>query len=143
MPLERDRYPRCWEKLSRAYRSLRNWQCEECRVLCRKPGENIKDFCQRSDRPAAEVIQHPKRFCLTTAHLNQKPENNFLYNLKALCTACHLRHDAAFLQFNRYAKRERRGQLTIRAIALVEPTLAGHRKDPTRIQPGIPIVQDP
>jgi 5-methylcytosine-specific restriction endonuclease McrA len=141
VPIERSRYPRCWNKLSLAYRALRDWRCEHCHVLCRKPGESLDAFCQRSDRPTAEIQQHPKRFCLTTAHLDQDPGKNRLSNLRALCTVCHLQYDARFYQFNRYAKRERRGQLNLSSIALVDPAPAGHGKDLSRIQPGIPILQ--
>lgn len=142
MPMERERYPRCWDKFSRAYKALRGWQCECCDRPCRLPGESLHDFCDRlvggnwrdNGDLWMEVAEHPQRYTLTVAHLDQDPGNNKLSNLRALCAPCHLRHDRRFRAFNSYRKRERRGQLRLVDVVLDEESLAGQGKDPTRVQ---------
>jgi hypothetical protein len=92
------------------------------------PGESVADLLDRLDGAwlidiLSEVddlefglIQapiHHGRFILTVAHMDQNPGNNAPENLAALCAPCHLKHDRPFRQFNRMAKRERRGQLNL------------------------------
>jgi len=120
MPMERDRYPRQWRKIARAYKTLREWRCEDCGRECRCPTEDFSDFIERirtarmSECPVvAEFFEAPTRFVLTVAHLNQDPGDNRMANLRALCSVCHLRYDAPFREANRMAKRERHGQLTL------------------------------
>ena len=66
----------------------------------------------RSDFKAAEFYAAPRRYLLTVAHLDQRPENCDRANLKALCTVCHLRHDRRFRGKQRALKREWYGQLS-------------------------------
>jgi hypothetical protein len=135
MPLERDRYPENWEAISNQVRELAGWRCETCGKHCMKPGEDWLVFMLRTGWTVGEAIAHaakPKRFRLTTAHLDQDPSNNDPGNLKALCLPCHLQHDRPFQIRNAIARLERRGQLNL--MDLVEPSLAGHGRNPKRIQ---------
>jgi len=120
MPMERDRYPADWEAVAFQVKAAANRHCQDCGRPCRRPDESWLDFALRvrttrlSECPLVEEIAfYPVRFILTTAHLDQNPANNAPSNLKALCSGCHLRHDAPFRAANRMAKRERQGQLRL------------------------------
>lgn len=77
-PEQRAKYPADWKQISQRIRFERaKGRCEWCGVEHGKP---------RPDKPSTIVI-------LTTAHLDQNPENNDDANLAALCQACHLGHD--------------------------------------------------
>lgn len=116
--MERDRYPDNWEQLAADIRVKANHKCQHCGKECRRPSEKLSDFVLRrfggikgKDWEAArDAIDHPKKYCLTTAHLDQNPANNHPSNLKALCMVCHIKHDHPHLKSNATAKRERRGQ---------------------------------
>jgi hypothetical protein len=152
--MEKARYPDDWEAIALTVKRAANWTCQECGKPCMKPGEDGMDFEERllnssdweywhsqicdetmDEEHGLVWISKPGRFVLTVAHLDQNPANNDPGNLKALCSVCHLRHDAPFRKANSLAKRERQGQL--RLFDLVPPQPAGHGADPTRIQ--IPI----
>lgn len=120
MPMERRRYPPDWDAIARQVKQQANWTCQACDRPCRRPGEDVKEFCDRvatrDDRWGLKGVDGTYRlgrFVLTVAHLDQTPSNNDPANLKALCPACHLKHDAPYRQANAYAKRERRGQLNL------------------------------
>jgi 5-methylcytosine-specific restriction endonuclease McrA len=113
MPMQRDLYPPDWEAIAQRIKEDAQWQCQECGRACRCTGETLAAFCQRTGQTLEEVLKHPQRYTLSVAHLDQNPQNGDRANLKALCTGCHLRHDTPFRPMNRYAKRERRGQLRI------------------------------
>jgi hypothetical protein len=129
MPMERDRYPKNWPAISLQVKTIANWKCQACGKPCRKPGESLEDLADRLpdqwrtklcgevwDEESGEhavVPLYPQRFCLTVAHLDQRPSNNEPTNLKALCAPCHLNFDRAWIQHNSYAKRERNGQLPL------------------------------
>jgi 5-methylcytosine-specific restriction endonuclease McrA len=119
MPMERDRYPSDWEQLAANIRVQANHRCQHCGKECRRPGEKLSDFVLRrwggfaegrEWNAARDAIDHPKKYCLTTAHLDQDPANNHPSNLKALCMVCHIQYDHPHLKRNAIAKRERRGQ---------------------------------
>lgn len=151
MPMERDRYPADWEAIALQVKEAADWKCQDCGRECRKSGESLYDFIERiqgcnhpsldwvNQTAVSAICNHPQRWTLTVAHLDQDPGNNDPGNLRALCSGCHLRHDAPFRRANAYAKRERRGQLTLEAIALADPIPAGQGSDPTRIQLPIPV----
>lgn len=120
MPIDRKHYSSNWSAIALEVKNQANWTCENCKRLCRMPGENLSDFTDRiatgklSECPVvAECLKTPQRFTLTVAHLDQNPANNDRANLRALCSVCHLHHDRPFVQHNRYRKRERNGQLTL------------------------------
>jgi hypothetical protein len=118
MPIERDRYPANWEQLAADIRVQANHQCQHCGKECRRPLEKLSDFVLRrfggikgKDWEAArDAIDHPRKYILTAAHLDQNPANNDPLNLKALCMVCHINYDRDYLQANAIAKKERRGQ---------------------------------
>ncbi|WP_052051082.1 hypothetical protein [Leptolyngbya sp. KIOST-1] len=58
-------------------------------------------------------LDHPGRFTLTAAHLDQNPGNNDPANLAALCSPCHLRHDTPHRPGNRQRKRKYFGQMPL------------------------------
>jgi nitrate/TMAO reductase-like tetraheme cytochrome c subunit len=116
--MERDRYPDNWNQMSLKIRIAANHKCQMCGKECRRPSEKLSDFVLRiygglkGDRweEARDAIDHPQKYRLTGAHLDQNPANNHPSNLKALCMCCHINHDRDFLAHNAIAKRERRGQ---------------------------------
>ncbi|WP_233501845.1 HNH endonuclease [Acaryochloris thomasi] len=93
MSLERHRYPADWKAIATSIKEEAGWQCENCGKVCRRTGESLMDYIQRSQYPAVEVLLHRQRYTLDGAHLDQDPENNRRSNLKALCRVCHLNHD--------------------------------------------------
>lgn len=130
MPMDRARYPKNWEEIAHQVKQAAGWRCQECDRPCRPPNMSWFDFQEAietqesgwSDDLFEEVedeefglVSAPRftRFVLTVAHLDQDPGNNDPANLKALCSVCHLRHDAPYREANRRAKLERRGQLNL------------------------------
>ncbi|MGG6240913.1 HNH endonuclease [Nodosilinea sp. AN01ver1] len=125
MPMDRSRYPENWEAIAIAVKEVARWHCQHCGRPCRKPDESLFEFVVRmegEDWPELDWVNHtavsticdaPGRFVLTVAHLDQDPSNNDPSNLRALCSVCHLRHDAPYREANRQAKRERDGQLSL------------------------------
>jgi hypothetical protein len=152
MPMNRDLYPSNWKDIALAVKQGVKWRCEHCDRPCRKPKEPWLAFCDRllneedynwyaetadevsDDSGLSTLVERPQRFTLTVAHLDHNPANNEPSNLRALCSGCHLAYDAELHRRNatatRYRRREERGQLSF-----LSPELAGHGKDPTRIQP--------
>lgn len=114
MPMDRSRYPENWEAIALAVKEAADWECADCGRPCRRPGEPWVEFAfEVAERGWWMDLDHPQRFTLTVAHLDQNPSNNAPDNLRALCSGCHLRHDAPHRQANSQAKRERRGQLSL------------------------------
>lgn len=120
MPMDRARYPKNWEEIAQHVKQAADWRCQECGRPCKRPHQSWAFF------KAAIAICAPywadefdegtpkhHRFVLTVAHLDQNPANNDPANLRALCSVCHLRHDAPFREANRRAKLERKGQLNL------------------------------
>lgn len=127
MPMDLSRYPSNWNDISMAVREKAKWCCEFCGKPCRRPGEKVYAFlCRIDDSWIAQMVDgddededapmKPQRFTLTVAHLDQDPSNNAADNLKALCSPCHLKHDAQFLIHNRMQKRERQGQMRLEGV---------------------------
>ncbi|MBD1876232.1 hypothetical protein H6F75_22355 [Nodosilinea sp. FACHB-131] len=125
MPMDRSRYAKNWNEIALKVKSDAGWKCQECGRPCRMTNETLFAFITRmedEDWPeldwvnhtaASTICEHPTRFVLTVAHLNQDPSDNAPCNLRALCAPCHLRHDAPYRAANSQAKRERAGQLTL------------------------------
>ena len=117
MPIEPERYRPDWKDFSHAVKCAADWTCQRCRKQCRQKGESVEALANRLFEPNSEVwleaMQHPQKFCLTVAHLDQNPSNDAPENVQALCAPCHLNHDRPHLSGNAYAKRERRGQLSL------------------------------
>ncbi|MFM6189718.1 MAG: hypothetical protein ACKPEN_15590 [Planktothrix sp.] len=132
MPMDRKRYPANWNQIATQIKKKANWYCENCNRPCRKPKEDRFQFEDRiKPTPWADELYQEKydeelgtvflskltRFTLTVAHLNHTPEDCRPENLKALCSVCHLRYDAAHhirsAKANRLKKREAVGQLTL------------------------------
>jgi len=149
MPMNRARYPRNWEAIARRTKQQANWHCEACGKACLLPGEDVLDFLMRTDFTISEAVtafsdergnlraSKETRFVLTTAHPNHDPEN-LEAELRAWCSPCHCRYDLAQMGRKRMLRREQEGQLSFNFEILVPTTLAGHGKDPTRIQLPIP-----
>lgn len=132
MPMYRSRYPKNWDAIALTVKRAAGWRCQECGKPCMEPGERLIDLESRmlndgewetwhpeledevhDDELGVVFVPKPVRFVLTVAHLDQNPSNNDPGNLKALCSVCHLRHDAPFRKTNSLAKRERQGQLLL------------------------------
>ncbi len=118
MPMIRARYPEDWDIIALGVKDDADWCCEQCRRPCRRPNESVEDLFKRilvwrPDFKPAEYHAAPRRWLLTVAHLDQRPENCEQENLKALCVVCHLRHDRKFRSKQRHLKREWFGQLRL------------------------------
>jgi hypothetical protein len=97
MPTEAHRYPSDWPQLSISIREAAGWACEDCGKLCRVPKEKLTDYIERTGYPKKDVLQHPQRYTLDGAHLDQNPGNSDRNNLKALCRVCHLNGDRKYI----------------------------------------------
>ena len=114
MPMDRSRYPDNWEEIAFEVKSEADWECADCGRPCRQPGQSWVEFdFEAAERGWGMDLDHPQRFTLTAAHLDQNPSNNDPPNLLALCSGCHLRYDAPHRAANSRAKRERAGQLPL------------------------------
>jgi len=132
--MDRRLYPANWNAIARAIKDAADWTCQQCGRPCRRPGETPHDFEERIAETFAEtwaadlyeeveddefgLISVPKklgRFTLTVAHLNHRPEDCRIQNLKALCAPCHCRMDItpSALATKRALKLERQGQLRL------------------------------
>lgn len=129
--MDRRLYPANWDELARSIKDAANWQCENCGRPCRKPGETLSDFEERIAENFAEPwgddlyenvedeefgfvpVLRDRRFVLTVAHLNHRPEDCRPENLRAWCNPCHGRYDLAATPLKKRLKAERNGQLTL------------------------------
>jgi hypothetical protein len=125
-------YPNDWDTIALAVKDEAGWRCEECGRDCIRPGESPMDFMERirtgriSECPTVrEFREKPKRFLLTVAHLDHRPQNCDGYetglrghrnNLKALCAPCHCRYDLSQMPLKKRLKRQRLGQLCIKGV---------------------------
>lgn len=108
----RDRYPVEWPAISASIRVGRAENRCECTGHCATRGSRKRaclnaigtgDRCQARNgelnpRTGAVVV-------LTTAHLDDTPENCADENLLAMCQACHLAYDTRLHAANRVANR--------------------------------------
>ena len=129
--MNRKLYPKNWEAIAREIKEAANWTCQGCDRPCRRPGESEKALIYRINNdlhwrtnlfefvdggPLGKVAKpKPRRFVLTVAHLNHRPEDCRPENLKALCSVCHCRLDIApnALATKRAIALERQGQLNL------------------------------
>jgi hypothetical protein len=115
--MQRDLYPDDWEAIAYMVKEEANWVCEECHRPCRRPDEDLLDFCQRLNSLTwTDLVEHPQKWTLTVAHLDHTPGNCKRSNLKALCAPCHCRYDLKAMGTKRRLKRERQGQLRIDGV---------------------------
>ncbi len=89
MPIDLSLYPKNWKQIAHSVKERAGWRCQDCSRLCRKPNETVSTLAMRlqAENPnseLSEVFAHPQRWCLTTAHLDHRPSNNALSNLRAL-----------------------------------------------------------
>jgi hypothetical protein len=120
--MQRNRYPDDWDAIALAIKTEANWKCEQCGRECRRVGESLSDFIERtipkvhcadSYNLLSEINTKPSRFILTVAHLNHVPEDCRRENLKALCSVCHCRYDLKAMAHKKILKREYHGQLRL------------------------------
>ena len=95
MPMNRKLYPANWNEIAFFVKESAGWKCENCGLQCRKPGEPF-DTHKRT---------------LTVSHQNHNPQDCRLENLKALCSACHLRYDAKHHAETRKMKQEKENEM--------------------------------
>lgn len=75
--MDKSAYPDDWPNLSRFIREANNWQCQQCGVQCRRPGEFDLGW----------------QYQLTVAHWDHEYYTPEVFCV-ALCVPCHFRHDA-------------------------------------------------
>lgn len=90
MPVDWSKYPANWKsEIAPRIKQQADWRCEQCGMQCRQPYE--------------EFDTHKRT--LTVAHINHVETDCRDENLVALCSACHLRYDAAMKAMRRLAKK--------------------------------------
>lgn len=116
MPIkDKSLYPRNWPLIRLEILARAGYRCE-CDGIC--GAEHGGDRCIEIHFQPAKLASG--RVILTTAHLNHNPRDNRRDNLRALCPACHLRHDANYHAFNAVITRDRKkGQLRLSLPDLV------------------------
>lgn len=72
-------YPDDWHDIATAIKNACDWQCMSCGQQCRRPGEAWDGH----------------RRTLTVAHWDNVYDGPEVFAV-ALCSVCHLRHDAPF-----------------------------------------------
>ncbi len=92
MPMNKSLYPIDWHEIALAIKEAVDWQCQQCGMQCRRPGEPFDTH----------------RRTLTVAHWDHYLDEKDVF-LVALCPTCHNRHDGKYRAQNR-ARRWRRGQ---------------------------------
>lgn len=121
MSMNRSRYPANWDAIALSVKSNANWECEQCRRPCRKPGESNAALIARIkalELWALDLYDENfnlklGRFTLTTAHLNHVPEDCKESNLQALCSVCHCKYDLKAMPLKIMLQREYQGQLRL------------------------------
>ena len=118
-PELRHLYPENWRELSAFVRFSRaNGRCERCgrphqhQLRCLPDGrwydEDNATWRDTRNRHARcpDLLEagafRLTRVVLAAAHLNHRPGDNRLRNLRALCQRCHLEHDRAYHQAQRW-----------------------------------------
>lgn len=115
MPMNRARYPDDWDLTALSVKQAAAWKCQSCGRPCRQPKEDWFDFLLRQSWTIGEAIaaaRHPRRYVLTTAHVNHDPENPQA-ELRAWCAPCHARYDLKEMGRKRAIACELKGQLTL------------------------------
>lgn len=118
MPMDRKKYPKDWERISREIRERSGGRCE-CRGECGNlhecdPGVGVGDELAEIEFvrcPARQGKPNPitdRIVILTVAHLNHTPADCRPENLRAMCQRCHLSYDRERHQAN--ARRTRRAR---------------------------------
>ena len=119
---DRGLYPKDWPAIARAVKERAFWRCQTCGArhgawgawtrrgfvevnpdAMAREGHGEPPFRRRLSRGGFVKIV---RVVLQAAHMDHTPSNCDPANLKALCQACHLRHDVG--QHTRNASTTRR-----------------------------------
>lgn len=85
-----ENYPSDWKAVAAFIRQANEYVCQECGRHCQKPGEPYRGG----------------RNVLTVAHVDNDYHSAEIF-VAALCSGCHLRHDAALRQRVTKAAQER------------------------------------
>lgn len=100
MPMVSDLYPADWKEIALFVKEGADWQCQECDLQCRRPGEPFDTH----------------RRTMSVAHYDSDYTSAEIY-VVALCSACHNRLDGPFRLANRRRKlrlkRQRAGQMAL------------------------------
>lgn len=119
MPMQRDRYPHNWTKISKDIIQKAGNRCEWCGLRNHSIGVRVSGkFVELPHLwPGQKTTDGYKviKIVLTVAHLDHNPSNCDRRNLRALCQKCHLdydqKHHTANAAATRRRKREQAGQL--------------------------------
>lgn len=87
MPIDRSRYPKNWDEISRSIRARAGNRCEWW------ASPKVTHNHQPHPATGSRVVRL-SRAQGTVAHLDDDPSNNLDSNLAALCQRCHLAYDA-------------------------------------------------
>lgn len=130
MPIDRSKYSKNWDEISRAIRDRSGGRCE-CLGECghnhyMENGEFV--LVSESFRCSA-VNREPNPITgsivvLTVAHLDHDTTNNNSGNLRAFCQRCHNTYDAPFRRKNA-ARTRRQNQIAAGQSTLFDDDLGG------------------
>lgn len=128
MPMDRNRYPACWDDIAGFMKRLNDWECENCGRPCRRPGETNAQLLKRlkiasrkgnhdwvADTTDKTGKEKWGRFTLTVAHMDHNPPNVHPDNLRPWCAVCHCIYDLTPMAMARKIrlKLEYQGQLSL------------------------------
>lgn len=91
--MNRDLYPVDWAELAHEIKDANHWQCGECHLQCRRPGEFWLGWWYE----------------LTVSHYDREYDVEAVF-VVPLCRKCHFLHDAAH---SWRARRRNAGQLSM------------------------------
>jgi hypothetical protein len=130
MPCDYSKYPQDWKAIRTRILDRARHKCETCGVanhawIVRSEGMNfwydpVEDCYFRypsgarvTERGEADLQEKGIKIVLTISHTDHDITNNADDNLRALCQACHIRHDAQHHAQNAAATRARKRPKTL------------------------------
>lgn len=118
MPIDKTKYPKNWNAISRMIRHRDGWRCVWCGLVngvigYRHQGEFIQlaNCIANAGMEVDAAIEDGHkviRIVLTVAHLDHTPANCDPENLVSLCQKCHLVYDQQHHQRNAALTRQRK-----------------------------------
>lgn len=112
MPYDKSRYPAAWPAIAHAVKDAAGWQCQDCGMQCRRPGEPFDTHRRTMSVHHLGVTRDDGSPGSMHDKFDCRPEN-----LIALCAKCHLARDLPGHILNaartRRQKQIARGQMEI------------------------------
>ncbi len=109
MPMNKSRYPKDWDRISKAIRHREGYRCGLCGAPNGEELVRLKECAaiwERTPVLAKIAFTRPFKCVLTVHHINYNTRDNRPQNLVALCQRCHLRLDLPYKLLNRKNQKE-------------------------------------